>query len=139
MGRQTKLTPERAQQLLTLIGNHALIEDAAHAVRIHPATFHAWMAKGAKATAGVYREFHDAIKAAQALSTISLVDAIRKDPSWQAKAWILERRDPKRFGRKIIQVEASGPEGAPIPVDGSNMGAVIIVCETAAAAEEGEQ
>jgi hypothetical protein len=29
----------------------------------------------------------------------TLCEAIAAEPAWQARAWLLERTDPKRFGR----------------------------------------
>jgi hypothetical protein len=48
-----------------------------------------------------YTGFLDAIEKAQACAEQDLLAAIKKDTSWQSKAWILERKFPKKWGRKM--------------------------------------
>jgi len=61
----------------------------------------------------VYREFVDDIKRAMQVGKVSLLNDIKKDDSWQSKAWILERRYPEEFGR-IDRMEVTGKDGEEI-------------------------
>lgn len=75
---------------------------AAEAAGISETTFYRWMQEGEKATKGQYREFWEYIKKCQSVavkSHLELITNAAKEGSWQASAWILERRHPKEFGR----------------------------------------
>lgn len=110
--------------------------DACTAAGITDKTAENWMKRGERfakkedrgeavpeAEAPFVRFFREAKKAA-AMGKAELVDIIRtkaldaKDPkAWCAAAWLLERMHPQQFGRKVLTVQASGPNGGPIPVD----------------------
>jgi len=78
-------------------------KSCAEAVGINEETFYDWMKKP---------KFSKRIKAAKSLGQVKLLKIINEDPSWQSKAWALERIWPKEFGKKILEV--SGPDGEPI-------------------------
>ena len=68
--------------------------------RISPATYNKWLAAG-KAGDPVYKEFYDRVSEAEARGEEELVGIIRKAAhvgTWQAAAWLLERRIPKKYG-----------------------------------------
>jgi hypothetical protein len=76
---------------------------AAEAAGITETTFYNWMARGEKETKGQYFEFFGYIKQCQseAVQThLNLITNAAKGGSWQASAWILERRHPEEFGRR---------------------------------------
>jgi len=81
--------------------------DAARAAGITYKTFREWeLADGA---------FREAVKKAEADSREALVERIQaaaEDPKhWTAAAWLLERRSPKRWGRKDrVDVKQLAPE-----------------------------
>jgi len=89
-------------RILTALKAGASHEAAAIRGGVHVATFYRWMEKGEAAKTGQYREFHDAVKEAEAEAEVALVAKIRRhgDDSWQANAWLLERRHPDRYGRR---------------------------------------
>jgi hypothetical protein len=69
---------------------------------IHEATFYNWIKWGEAQARGRYFEFFEAVKKAEAEGQAALVATINvasKD-SWQAAAWILERKYPEEWGRK---------------------------------------
>lgn len=71
---------------------HAL---AAQYAGIEPRSFYRWMKRGAQEEDGIYREFHDAVKAAEAKGAAHALAAILKSANegqWTAAAWMLERR-----------------------------------------------
>ena len=49
---------------------------------------------------GLYLEFVEALKKSEATAEANLLSIIQADPSWQSKAWILERRCPEHWGRR---------------------------------------
>ncbi len=130
MARPPKVpTPEQTKALCALFQNSHYADTACAKVGINERTFYRWMEKGAKAKSGVFSQFCQAIKLAQAESEIIELSEIKnaamgKDgqaPSWQARAWILERRYPQKWGRKI-RAEVSGPapsdaNQSPIPIE----------------------
>lgn len=104
MARRTKLTSERQKKIVDAIraGNYADI--AARYAGIDPATYHTWMKRGRESDTPehkIYREFHNAVKEAQAQAEIRDVALISKaaQENWQAAAWRLERKSPNRWGR----------------------------------------
>ena len=95
MGRPSKLTPERSRAITGALRAGATREMAARAAGIHPGTLFAWLAKGRAASRGSYYEFHEAVKKAEARNGLEHLVVVRqaaKDGSWQAAAWMLERR-----------------------------------------------
>jgi hypothetical protein len=99
VGRPTKCTPERIDQIARLVKHGVPIRHAAVAVGISESTIHGWMARGAKAKSGVYLEFLEAVTRAQAASVAGLVARVSKaaETDWRAAAWLLTRRAPAEF------------------------------------------
>lgn len=118
-GRKSKLTPELLTQVETALQNHMTVNATCGMLGISRETFYKWIREGEAATRGVKTDFADAVKKAQGTSVLMLINSIGKDPSWQAKAWLLERLHPKDFGRRqlIAHAGADGesemPTGAP--------------------------
>ena len=101
-GRRTKLTPELQTQILNAIkaGNYDYI--ACMYAGIHKSTFYRWMLKGEKARKGLYKEFCDSIKKANAQSEIGAVAFVRSamQNDWRAAITYLERKLPYMWARK---------------------------------------
>ena len=113
---KSKLTPEAQKKICDLVerGNYA--KTAALASGITEATFYNWMARGKEAKRGIYFEFFESIKRAEAESEkkyLSVIQDAADSGTWQAAAWYLERRNHKEWGRKT-QTEVTGKDGAPI-------------------------
>jgi hypothetical protein len=81
-------------------GNY--IETAGVLAGVHKTTIYAWLKRGATAKSGSYRRFHNAVRQAMAESEVRNLAVIDKagDHDWRSAAWRLERRFPKRWGRK---------------------------------------
>lgn len=109
-GRKCKLTPEMMNQIETLLQNLTSLKRTCMIVGIEPSTFYRWMEQGKAAAGGPKREFCNRVKRAQSMAIISTVAKINADPSWQAKAWLLERQFPEEFGRRQLIAHA-GPDG----------------------------
>jgi hypothetical protein len=117
-GRPTKLTPEAIAQLEQLVRAGTTIDVAAAAVGVNRATIYRWLAAGEKARKGTYtRQLREAVERARAESESVLVARIGQAAakgSWQAAAWLLERRFPERW---MKPTERPLPEAAPGPTE----------------------
>lgn len=114
-GRPTKLTPELQAEMVNIIRGGNYVETACAYVGLNKSTFYDWMKRGARELDRVkknpkarvrkdeqiYVEFSNAIKKAEAEAEARDVLIIGKaaETQWQAAAWRLERRLPKKWGR----------------------------------------
>jgi hypothetical protein len=112
-----ELTPELAAEIVKAVelGNH--VETAAMVIGVAPKILERWLEKGSRLDSPEpYRSFALGIRNAWAKAEREMVDHIRLagvgDPTfinrfgetqrdWKALAWLLERRDPKRWGMQI--------------------------------------
>jgi len=102
MGRKTKLTPDKHEQLLNYIRAGTPIETAAQAIGIGKTTFYRWMHNG--------NGFRDSIKKAESEFINIYVLKVQKasEKNWTAAAWMLERRCPDLFAKKeIVRMEGT--------------------------------
>ena len=98
-----KLTPEIQKEIGNNITLGMPLKFAAEAAGITEATFYNWMNVGGKSTKGKFFEFFEYIKECQSKAVqlhLKLITKAATEGSWQASAWILERRHPEEFGRK---------------------------------------
>jgi transposase len=114
MARPSKLTPDLAEKIANYIstGNYASV--VCGLVGITETTYYSWLEKGRKAKSGKYLEFLESIKKAEAAREAKWIKDIDGDPSWQSKAWLLERRYPERWGKKETHVFEGGDKDKPI-------------------------
>lgn len=114
MARKSKLSKERIESVCKYIKLGLPQKVAAAYSGINEATFYRWMERGESNPKSMYGEFCEAVKRAVAESEATLVANIRlaanKTASWQAAAWMLERRFPDRWAR-IEKREISGNLG----------------------------
>lgn len=112
-GRKSKLTPERQERICELLraGNYAGV--AAKAAGIAESTFYAWIERGEKARTGAFAEFAEAVKKAEAEGETAALEIIQTAAleSWQAAAWLLERRFPQRWARANRDTARGETEG----------------------------
>lgn len=98
MARKTKLTKQVEEAMVAALKMGATYRLAAEAAGIGERTFYTWM----NGTAPRHRQFQRAIKAAQSGASLDALDKIQRASeagSWQAAAWLLERRHPGEYGR----------------------------------------
>lgn len=117
MARPCKLDPESQARIIQAVSAGALLRDAAAAGGVSYRSLASWLARGRKATNGPFRQFFQALKAAEAEVAARMCAAIvaaAKD-DWRASAFWLERRRPKEFGRRTY-TEVGGSRGQPIPL-----------------------
>ena len=82
--------PAAIKKILDVLRSGSTVEAACAFARIHRDTWYAWMKKDPQ----LKSDYEEAVAA----SEVSLVLHIKKDPSWQSKAWLLERRNPAQWG-----------------------------------------
>lgn len=119
MARPTKLTPEVQERVCHAIRVGAYLEHAAGYARVSKQTLYNWIERGEKAAPGdePYVAFLDALKAAEGDAVVDGLTAIRdaKGASegraadvWTNRAWILERRHPRLYGRTVQEQVHAG-------------------------------
>lgn len=131
MARPTKLTPAVSKRICDNICRGLAFEQAATLAGVSATVFYNWKARGKKEETGLYVEFLKRVKKAEAAWELEhlkiIADAaqprVTEDGkvvkgSWQASAWMLERRVLKRYGRtQHAKVELSGKDGGPIELN----------------------
>ena len=130
-GRHTLLNKDRQNAITTMLKAGSYVEDACRAVGITTTTFYNWIQRGniqrERQGAGLpiepneapFLEFLDTIEIADAEGMVSHLmnrDNAAKNGAWQASAWILERKQPKKWGR-YDRTEISGPNGGAIQIN----------------------
>lgn len=108
-GRPSGLTEAVQQTIVEALELGVPREMAFADAHISRAVFYKWMARGREEKTGRYVEFVDAVENAEAKAVGVYVKIIHKaaPTSWQAAAWMLERRFPDQFARKDrISIEA---------------------------------
>lgn len=116
MARPTKLTPELTAAFAESVETGHYFEDACALCDIDRSTGDNWMEWGAEGKEP-YAEFFRVVKRAEAKAKDAALKNIRDAAGgpgaapWQNRAWWLERRHPRQYGRQIQQVEHSGHVG----------------------------
>jgi len=93
---KNKCTPELVEQAFGLAKELLYQKDMCIALRISPETFMRWTDPEGK---WFHEDFADAIKRGETEGKRLMLNIIRKASikSWQAAAWMMERRYPKEF------------------------------------------
>lgn len=124
-GRPTECTPATTKIVVDAILNLATREDAARAAGVCRATLQRWLAEGAKSEAGPFRDFLDAVDAAESELVRFAGDGMKTLAShadtppavkFSAYKFILERKRPSEWGPKGA-VQVSGPDGGAVRVE----------------------
>jgi transposase-like protein len=125
LGRPTKLTPEVQESLVQMVraGNYA--ETAAAYAGVDKTTLYDWLKRGRADrladTESPHADFSHAVEKALAhaeITDVLHIGAAAADKAhWPAAAWRLERRDPKKWGRRDKLALTGGDEDdAPLEV-----------------------
>ena len=121
-GRRTKLTDELCTAICKNISEGNTIKYSVQKEGITYETYRRWMEKGrnAEVKSGKFYAFYVLIKKAEEEGKNFLVQGIKahgKD-SWQALAWLLERKHPQEFGKQQrVEMEHSGKIKHEINID----------------------
>ncbi len=97
VGRPTDFNPQTAETIISLVRRGNFVETAAAFAGVTARTVRNWIAKGKRRDQPVFAEFRRRILQAKAEAEIQDLDKLSRDPAWQAIAWRLERRNPKRW------------------------------------------
>ncbi|HEV8176914.1 MAG TPA: hypothetical protein VGP44_04430 [Gemmatimonadales bacterium] len=111
-GRPTKRTPAVEKRLVELIREGLTQKDASAIVGISEDSFIRWKQD--------FADFAARIKKAEAefiLDNVRIVQKAASANTWQASAWILERRRTEAWGRKETVVVPPEPENLPDQFD----------------------
>jgi transposase len=118
-GRPTKFTPERTTKLITALRAGNYRDTACKYAGISFQTLRNWIkiAESPDAPAE-YVEFLDAIEKAEAeaeMVDIGIIRQAAQEGQWQAAAWVRERKNPERWGRRdASKIELTGSDGGPV-------------------------
>lgn len=120
-GRPTKFTPETRERIITALRAGNYRETACQYAGIGYSTLRTWMIRAEDPDAPPeYQEFLEAVERAEAeaeVMDIALIRQAAQGGTWQAAAWIRERKNPERWGRRERQqVELTGADGGPVQV-----------------------
>jgi hypothetical protein len=102
MARPTKLTEELTQEICENIELGLSYILSCKAAGISFETFNQWMKKGAIGEEKKYADFHNRVRAAEAICAKNCLERIREAANrgtWAASAWLLERRYPTDYGK----------------------------------------
>ena len=109
VGAPSRITKEIQDKICEALRIGCYIEGAAAYAGIHKRTVYNWMERGHKQKSGPYREFLHAVEIAidegEAVHLNNIYEKSKVD--WRASAWTLERKFPKRYGRREIIKEES--------------------------------
>ena len=118
IGRPSKLTPERMEQIVSVVRAGNYLEVAARYAGISTTTLYRWLQTADDPDADdIYREFRDAVESARAaaeIRNVTLIQTAANDGTWQAAAWYLERTSWQRWGRRTM---VTGDAGEAIKVE----------------------
>jgi len=105
VGRQSKLNAERQARLCEALRAGNTRAAAADYAGVGKTTFYRWIDKGKEQKTGAFRDFWDAVKKAEADAEVRNVAIIQQaaKKTWQAAAWLLERRRPSRWALRQPQ------------------------------------
>ena len=110
MGRKTKLTSELQTKICDIVSTGNYIETACQACGLTKQTYFNWLKWGEEGKIGINFDFFDAVKKAEAQAENELVETIKKASrtTWQASAWLLERKQPGKWGQRPIEHKLVG-------------------------------
>ena len=117
LGRKTKLTPELQEKVCAAlrVGNYATVAIQYAGISEH--TYYEWLVRGEREPGSIYGDFFRAVRKAEAdaeVESVAIIEAAGRD-QWQARAWLLERKYPYKWGRFERQ-EHTGEAGLVITI-----------------------
>ena len=111
MGRKSKLDDELQKKIIRYISQGNTYDRACKLVGISERVFYYWKEAGEKAKSGKYFHFLQEVKKAEAkfiaYHTANITQ--HSQQNWQASAWLLERKCPKEFGKKVDLTSGDQP------------------------------
>lgn len=120
-GRPAMLSAAIRDDLCLAVRVGCFLVDAAALAGVSESALYGWIRRGKREQRGPYRDFVQSVKRALAQGEAKAVAAIRAaaENDWRAAAWLLERRNTRRWGRRrrhettpIITEEQDRPSDA---------------------------
>lgn len=102
-----KLNDEMINKISGYIARGNYTVTACNLCNISEKCFYEWLKKGEASPGSVYAKFRQAIEQAEAEREARLIQDINSDPDWRSKAWLLSRRHPDRWGKRIKLIKVS--------------------------------
>lgn len=131
-GRPSMLNAERHKTIVDALEAGGYRDTAARLAGIGVSTLYLWLDRGqnerdrravdpnaADPKEQPYLDLVEAVESAEAKAeqrSLLLIQRAAAGGTWQAAAWYLERKFPRKYGR-FDRAEVSGPEGAAIPIN----------------------
>lgn len=113
MDRPNCLTPEAQRIIAEAIRRGCYYTTACRLAGTSYQTFRRWRVRceaGDEVAVRQFRPFFDALETELARAEMAAVrEVVRGTPRWRAAAFFLERRFPRRWGRKYRRPDASSP------------------------------
>jgi hypothetical protein len=127
VGRPTKFTPELQERFLANLANSLYVETACALTNIHKSIFYDWMQQARSAVERIKRNPDDEstrptakekaliafmaeiekVMEEKQSRLISVIEAAAARGFWQSAAWLLERRWPERYAKRIGEGEVN--------------------------------
>jgi hypothetical protein len=124
-GRPTKLSLTIQAKIVHAIEVGAYYEHAAGYAGISKVTLYSWLDRGGRGEQP-FEEFLNAVKCAEGRSVVEGLEAIRSAQGgvpgqssadvWTNRAWMLERRHPRLYGRTVVEQQ----DGGRAPLEGKS-------------------
>lgn len=109
-GRKTTYTKEKGDEICSYVSIGLSYTDAIRLAGIPERTFYQWKKNGEN-NKTPYKEFLQELKKAEAAFKAVHTQRLQRAAeagTWQASAWLLERKFPEEYGRSVHRVEQSG-------------------------------
>ena len=123
-----RLTPELIQKISDIVRDGSTAAVACACCGVPESTRQKWFRAGEnmvrQSRLGRHRELVEAVSRAEAEATANILRGIvaAAAKSWQAAAWLLERRFPVEFARGDHQrMELTGRDGKPLAITWQNL------------------
>lgn len=117
-GRHSKLTPDLLRWFVAALQGGMFFTRACKLVGVHRSVAYDWLKRGRAAnppaSEALYVQFALLVEYAGAAAEYAALTHVRLGlKGWEGPAWYLERRDPKRYGRRQ-RTELTGADGGSI-------------------------
>jgi len=113
MTQSLKFNPQRCEKILQNVRDGMWFEDACVDTGVSQAAVYQWAKRGMEEGSGPYFDFACALNRAKREANAPLINEVRLgthsngEPDWKARAWLLERKERKRFGPQVkVEVES---------------------------------
>lgn len=108
MAKRLKLTKEVQETIVAAVGMGMGIPKAAAAANVSPRSVFTWLKNGEEGRSKVYIDFYKSVRNAEASFQAACLKTIYEtgveERTWQACAWLLERKFPAEFGKQVKQI-----------------------------------